>query len=297
MDPHATIQDVVALLSRTVDKNITFTQKLRAGDARILGDPGQIQQVLLNLGLNARDSMPGGGEIVFESDMVTIDASTPRKYADAAPGDYVVLSVTDHGCGIPKELRERVFEPFFTTKDQGKGTGMGLAMVYGIVKNHGGAVSLYSEEGHGTTFRVYLPLARTPESAPAPSENRQPVRGTGRILVIDDEDVVREMAMDMLVALGYEVITAADGEEALEVYKGRMKDIDLAVIDMVMPKMGGRDCFRELKKLNPQIKAILSTGYSRDGAAQEILDEGMLGFAQKPYRMNQLSELVASILN
>lgn len=297
VDPRTTINDVVSLLSRTIDKNIKITQKLRAGEAKMLGDPGQIQQVLLNLGLNARDAMPEGGDLTFETDIVVIDAATSRRYSDLPPGDYVMISVTDSGCGMSREVQDRVFEPFFTTKEQGKGTGMGLAMVYGIVKNHGGGISLYSEEGSGTTFKVYLPLTRTPDAAPLPLESREPVRGHGRILVIDDEDVVREMATDMLVALGYTVMTAADGDEALALYREKMNEIDLAVIDMVMPRMGGRDCFRELKKLNPAIKAILSTGYSRDGAAQEILDEGMMGFAQKPYRMNQLSELVASVLN
>lgn len=297
VDLHSTVQEVVALLSRTIDKNITIIQKLRAPMAAILGDPGQLQQVILNLAVNARDAMPNGGNLIFETDIMDLDGRTALRFDEMPAGRYLVLSVSDTGCGIPKELQERVFEPFFTTKEQGKGTGMGLAMVYGIVKNHGGTVTLYSEEQCGTRFQVYLPLSQEISPAAAASETAAPIMGSGRILVVDDEEVVRDMASDLLKALGYDVIAVSDGVEAVEYYKHHGDGIALAVIDMIMPRMGGRECFRELKKMNPDVKAILSTGYSRDGAAQEILDEGMLGFAQKPYRMRQLSEVVASAMS
>lgn len=297
VDLHATIHEVITLLSRTVDKKIKFTQRLQARDVLIQGDPGQLQQVILNLALNARDAMPEGGEMIFATEVVTLDEAYCRQHIGARPGHYLLLSITDTGAGIPKAIQDRIFEPFFTTKTPGKGTGMGLAMVYGIVKNHGGTIRVYSEEGQGATFKVYLPIAgpqrrireeKTPVTTPVP--------GQGKILIIDDEEGVREVLCDMLLHLGYEVISVSDGVEALTYYREKGHEIDAVILDMVMPRMKGKECFQKLRALNPRVKVILSSGYDRNEAVQEILDEGVQGFVQKPYRVQQLSEVIAKVL-
>jgi len=296
VDLHAVIQEVIGLLVRTIPKDITIRQRFGADAATVLGDPSQMQQVMLNLAINARDAMPEGGELSFDTDIVELDEAYCGTHAEATRGSHLMVAVTDTGCGIPEEVRERIFEPFFTTKEHGEGTGMGLAMAYGIVKNHNGFIQVYSEVGHGTIFRVYLPLLAA--AAPAATDGRATdlVVGTGRILLVDDEEVVREVAVDILRHLGYQVVTAADGEEAVEYYRQFGAEIDLVVIDMVMPRLDGRGCFRALKQLDPGVRAVLSTGYGLNGAAQSLLDEGMVGFAQKPYEARQLSAVVADAL-
>jgi two-component system, cell cycle sensor histidine kinase and response regulator CckA len=252
--------------------------------------------VILNLAVNARDAMPLGGVLTFETDLVELDNYYCRTYAGATPGQYYMVSITDTGCGIPLEIQDRIFEPFFTTKEPGKGTGMGLAMVYGIVKNHGGSIRVHSEVGQCTTFKVYLPVPIESPDSQVTSQEIALAPGKGRILVVDDEEMVRTVTKEMLSSLGYQVVTVNDGQEAIEYYRGFGKEIDLVIIDMIMPKLGGRDCFRTLKTINPSVKAILATGYDRNGAAQEILDAGVLGFVQKPYQMSQLSEVIANVL-
>ncbi len=207
-----------------------------------------------------------------------------------------MISVADTGKGIEKDMLERVFEPFFTTKELGKGTGMGLAMVYGIVKNHGGSIRVYSEPGYGTIFKVYFPLSAEPAKKEIESRQDSPVSGTGRILIVDDEEIIRQTAKELLSHLGYDVVTATDGRKAVEYYKEQSHVIDLVILDMVMPKLGGRDCFRALKKINPDVKAILSTGYSLDSAMHEVLNEGIIAFAQKPYQLKRLAEVVSYAL-
>ncbi len=297
VDLHSTIQEVIALLSRTVDKKIKFTQRLQAHGVFVQGDPAQLQQVIFNLALNARDAMPEGGEMSFATEVVTLDEAYCRHHMGATPGHYLLLSVTDTGVGIPKMIQDRIFEPFFTTKPSGKGTGMGLAMVYGIVKNHGGTIRVYSEEGQGTTFKVYLPIT-APQSRIMEEKNpvTTPVPGRGKILIIDDEEGVREVLSDMLRHLGYEVVSVSDGVEALTYYQEKGHEIDAVILDMVMPRMKGKECFQKLRALNSRVKVILSSGYDRNEAVQEILDEGVQGFVQKPYRVQQLSEVIAKVL-
>ena len=296
VDLHAAIQEVIGLLSRTIPKDITISQRFGAEAATVLGDPSQMQQVVLNLAINARDAMPNGGELSFETDIVELDEEYCARHAEATRGRHVTVAVTDTGCGIPDEVRERIFEPFFTTKGRGEGTGMGLAMAYGIVKNHNGFIQVYSEVGRGSTFRVYLPLLTAPAPEAGAGRPATLVAGTGRILLVDDEEVVREVAVDMLRHLGYQVVTASDGRQALEYYRQCGAEVDLVILDMVMPHLDGRGCFRALKQINPQVRAILSTGYGLNGAAQALLDEGMVGFVQKPYEAGQLSAVVADVI-
>ena len=295
VDLHQTIHEVIGLLSHTIDKNIAITQRLQAKTPTTRGDPGQMQQVILNLAINARDAMPQGGELTFETEVVNLDEEYCRTHLGAVPGDYLMVSVIDTGYGIAKEHLERIFDPFFTTKEAGQGTGMGLAMVYGIVKNHDGYIAVDSQVGQGVNARVYLPLE---EEAVAVTETPQavPIHGTGRILLVDDEEVVREMAGEMLRALGYEVVTAVNGKEAVDAYRDLGSQIDLVIIDMIMPEMGGRECFRQIKELDPNVRAVLSTGHGLDKRAQQIMDEGVQGFVQKPYLMGQLAQVVGEAI-
>jgi two-component system cell cycle sensor histidine kinase/response regulator CckA len=291
---HRAIQDSIELLSRTIDKRIQIVTQLDAEVSQIQGDPTQMEQILLNLAINARDAISDKGTITISTRYQEV--CEPANEDLLQPGAYIVVAVSDTGCGIPPELQERVFEPFFTTKESGKGTGMGLAMVYGIVKNHGGHIRLLqSSPDQGTTFAVYLPANTKPtgkvkEVAPKVSQ------GAGCILVVDDEELLRDVAGRLLRKLGYDVLTACDGEDAVSVYTKNLKKVDAVIVDMIMPKMAGAECFRALKGLNPEVKAILSTGYSLNESAQNLLDEGMAGFIQKPYQLGQLSEVLTQIL-
>jgi PAS domain S-box-containing protein len=290
VDLHRGIRDTVALLSRTLDKRISIDQRLEAEAPFVQGDPIQLQQVMLNLAVNAGDAMPSGGELTFTTRQVSLEDDAP---SGLPPGPYVMVSVSDTGRGIPNADIERIFEPFFTTKDPGEGTGMGLAMVYGIVENHAGAIQVESEVDRGTTIRVYLPVAaEKPRAERVPEETGD--RATMRVLVVDDDAFIRSMATEMLEGLGYEVATAADGEQAVETYEE--SEFDLVLLDMVMPRMGGRDCFRALKEIDPDVRTVLSTGYGFNVAAQEILDEGVLGFLPKPYTLNELARAIGRVL-
>jgi CheY-like chemotaxis protein len=255
-----------------------------------------MQQVMLNLALNARDAMPSGGRILFRTSIVERRERVTRAGETTPAGQYVCVCVEDTGCGIAENDLDRIFEPFFTTKEHGRGTGMGLAMVYGIVRNHSGFIEVDSDEGRGSAFKVFLPCdsEAKPEQKPVPT--RALPRGSGRVLVVDDEEVVRNVAARMLRNLGYSVETASCGVEAIETYSADGREFDLVILDMIMPEMGGWDCFRDLRRLNPDVRAVLSTGHGMDGMAQRILDEGMLGFVQKPYRASDLARVVASVL-
>jgi len=297
LDVHKLVDEVASVLRRTIDRRIDIVRELRASLPYVLGDPTQLQRVLLNLGVNARDAMPSGGRLIFETCIVDLDEEYYREHLDSRPGRYLVLAVTDTGCGIPRDIRDRIFDPYFTTKGEGKGTGLGLAMAYGIVSNHGGAIRVYGEEGHGTTFKVYLPLSTespaTVDTAPPPAL----IRGRGeRVLVVEDEDVIRTMVTRMLDGLGYRVTTAVDGQEGADYYARHADEIDLVIVDMVMPRMNGRDCFRRLKEVNPEVKTVLSTGYGLDSVVRGLLSDGMVGYVQKPYLVSQLSDAVAKAL-
>jgi nitrogen-specific signal transduction histidine kinase len=293
---HYAIQEIVAFLSRTLDKRIVIRQQLRAEQATVMGDPDQIQQLLLNITINARDAMPDGGELRFETAVVELDAEYCRWHMGAAPGIYVMLAVTDTGHGIPREIQDRVFEPFFTTKEQGKGTGMGLAMVYGIVKNHGGTIRLYSEVGLGTTFKIYLPLATARMPYSVSTGPLKSLVGRGRILLVDDEPFVRESSTALLQQLGYEVVTVEDGRQAVAYYRDHSDEIDLIILDLVMPRLGGRETFHALKSIDPSVRVVISTGYGHNEVVQALLDEGMAGFVPKPYNLRTLTEVLVRAL-
>ncbi len=296
VDMHRVMGDVLAILSRTIDKRIDMAQRLRADPPLVTGDPSQLEQVVMNLAVNACDAMRDGGRLTLETSTVDLDEERCGAHAGISPGSYLVVSVADTGVGIPDEIRDRIFEPFFTTKELGRGTGMGLAMVYGIVKSHGGSIEIDSEAGSGTTFRVYLPLAKDAALREIPEPTKALVYGTGRILVVDDEESVRKSVESTLSLLGYDVVAAHDGMAAVEFYKDHVGEVDLVVLDLVMPIMDGRECFKRLKELDPGVKALLATGRAPDGDARELLDKGVLGFIKKPFTIAELSEAVAKTL-
>ncbi|MFI5403221.1 MAG: PAS domain S-box protein, partial [Planctomycetota bacterium] len=299
VDLNETAERVVHLLSRSMAGEIRIVARLEAKPATVRGDPSQIEQSLMNLALNARDALAGckAGEIVVATRNVAMDKDSCARHPGLKPGPCLLATVTDNGCGMPREVQARIFEPFFTTKPRGEGTGLGLSMTYGIVKNHGGSIGVYSEVARGTTFNVYLPCDQEGASgAVLAAEASEVVRGTGRILVVDDEEVVRGAAAAMLRHLGYDVVALSDGEEAALYYRHFGERIDLVLLDMVMPKMGGRECLKALKEIDPKVKVVLSTGFGLNEAAQTILDEGAIGFAQKPYRAADVSQVIAAAL-
>ncbi len=296
VDLHETIREVVRMLGRTVDKNIQLMLAFQAENATTMGDPAQMEQIFLNLAINARDSMPDGGTMTFSTEIVELDDEYSLAHPGTAPDRRLLVAVTDTGSGIPKYDIGHVFEPFFTTKEKGRGTGMGLAMVYGIVKNHGGNIQAYSEVGHGTAFKVYLPLADAEGILLGGEKQDRICRGVGNILVVDDEEVVRNVASEMLFKLGYEVVTTSSGQDAVDYYRKHGDLVDLVIIDLIMPGMGGQECFRELKCIDPHVRAVLSTGYGMDRRVRDIVNEGMIGFVQKPYQMIELGKRLHEFL-
>ena len=254
--------------------------------------------MIVNLALNARDAMPDGGRLVVSTDIVDIAAAATIPDAEIAPGRYLVIDVSDTGEGMLPEVRERIFEPFFTTRgSQGK-TGMGLAMVYGIVKNHDGGIAVESEPGRGTTVRLFFPLRDEGAAAPAAKRGRDKsiVKGKGRILVVDDEAVILQVAVRMIGHLGYETIIASGGAEAIDTIRARTGEIDLVLLDLVMPGVDGEAVVAALREMETPPPVLLSSGYGIDERVQALLDGGVAGFVQKPYVLSSLSRAVADAI-
>jgi len=261
----------------------------------IKADQGQIKQVLLNLYVNAADAMPSGGDLFLKTMNVTDKEMTDKPY-EARPGNYVLLTVRDAGIGMDKETMERVFDPFFTTKGLARGTGLGLASAYGIIKAHGGYIDVDSEKGKGTTFSIYFP-ATDKEVKEEKELGDEILEGNEVVLLVDDEELVLEAGEQMLEMLGYEVLLAMGGGKALEIYEKDQERIDMILLDMVMPDIGGGETFDRMKAINPQVKVLLSSGYSVDGKATEILERGCDGFIQKPFDIKALSQKLREILD
>ena len=275
-------------------KEITIHRELANDLFPIEGDLGQIEQVLMNLFVNAADAMPQGGDIFLKTINIPYGDIRGKLY-NPKPGDYVLLTVTDTGMGMDPKTLDRIFEPFFTTKELGRGTGLGLASVYGIIKGHGGYVDVESEEGRGTTFKIYLPASNR-EIQKTIEVPDHIIKGTGTILLVDDEEMVLEVGERFLKVMGYQVLTAREGREAIEVYQKHRDTIDLVLLDIIMPNMKGGEVFDRLKEINPEVKVLLSSGYSIDGEASQILERGGSGFIQKPFDMNQLSQSIRAML-
>ncbi len=259
--------------------------------------PIQMEQVLMNLAVNARDAMPNGGKLILETKNVTLDEEYCTVHVGPSPGNYVSLTVSDTGHGMDKETAEHIFEPFYTTKELGRGTGLGLAMVYGIVSQHGGFIRCYSEVGRGTTFNVYLPAIQSLVEPGVETSEVMPAFGTETILLVDDEAFVRDLGERILSKAGYTILTAANGIDALDIYRKKGKQIDLVILDLIMPKMGGEGCLKELLKIDPGVKILVASGYAPDAAAGKPLALGARGFVSKPFGVRELLRQVRKALD
>jgi len=287
------IKSSLNMFGRT-KKEITTHAKYQKDIWPVDLDQSQIEQVLLNLYVNAWQAMPGEGEIYLQTENVTLDEKFVRPY-NIGPGKYVKISVTDTGVGMDERTMERIFDPFFTTKEIGRGTGLGLASVYGIIKSHGGIIKVDSKRGEGTTFTIYLPAS---EKEPKSEKDlpKKVLKGTETILLVDDEDMIINVGQEILIKLGYKVLIARSGKEALEVYKENQDKIDMIILDIIMPDMGGVETYDRMKEINPDITVLLSSGYSINAQVFDILKKGCNGFIQKPFDIKELSQKLREIL-
>jgi nitrogen-specific signal transduction histidine kinase/CheY-like chemotaxis protein len=287
------VEETSETFSRT-KREVAIHRELAPDLFAVEADPGQIEQVLWNLFINAADAMPSGGELMLRTANVTHRDMKGKLY-DPVPGDYVLLRVTDTGTGIDKEIMGRIFDPFFTTKERGRGTGLGLASAYGIIKGHRGYIDVASRKGKGTTFKVYLPASEK-RVYEVFKHSARLVTGTETVLLVDDEEAIRQVGQELLEAMGYHVLLASNGEEAIELYEKHGDEIDLVLLDIVMPHMGGGETYERIKEINPDVRVLLLSGYSIDGEATEILERGCNGFIQKPFTMKELSGKIRDIV-
>jgi len=287
----------VGLLRRVIGEQIEV-RVLTAPDLRVtLADQTQIEQVLMNLCLNARDAMPEGGRLIIETQNFEVDEEYCRAHPYARLGSYVLLAVSDTGVGMDAATKERIFEPFFTTKEVGKGTGLGLATVYGVVKQHGGFIHLYSELGKGTTFRIYLPATSGAPEPREPKRDERTPKGTETILLAEDNEGLREAAQEMLQRLGYRVILASNGAEATELFKANFGKIDLVILDIVMPHLSGPAVYSQMAAIQPELRAVFATGYTAETASLNSTLEKGVPILQKPYSIKNLGQIVRSTLD
>jgi len=294
-DVHEIVDQTVAILSHSIDRRIEIRLKLNASPHTVTGDPAQLENALLNLGVNARDAMPDGGVLTYATRNVTLtDVDCQQHPYELSPGEFIEIRVSDTGVGMDNRTRQRIFEPFFTTKDIGKGTGLGLAGVYGCVRSHEGSISASSSPGRGAEFTILLPSAEIEtETAAQPPPHSAPTKGTGHILVVDDEQSLREFMRTTMRHLGYEVSLCSEGAEAVEYYRKHHREIDLVILDLIMPQMSGQDAFREMKKIDPGVRVLVASGFSGNQAISEMLKEGALALLSKPFKISELSEAAA----
>lgn len=296
VDMHSIITNTIEILEHTLDKKVTITSDLKAEMSMVMGERSQLQNSLLNIGINGGHAMPDGGELFFRTQNVNLD----EMYCNGSPfeltpGQYLQISIRDTGQSISQGNLKRIFEPFFTTREQDKGTGLGLAAVYGAVQQHHGAVRVNSELGEGAEFVLELPLSSTDRVQHEKSQ--RVVMGTGNILIVDDEPVVRMTAKLMLEKLGYTVLEAENGREGIEMYERHQQTVQLVLLDMLMPVMDGTECFQRLKELDPEVKVVISSGFTRDADLHLLKEQGLCDFVRKPLNMAELSETVANVLN
>lgn len=275
-------------------KDITVNRVLHEALLTIDADQGQIEQVLLSLYVNAWQAMPNGGNISLNTRNTTNEDMKDKIYKPRS-GKYVLFTITDTGVGMDQKTQERIFDPFFTTRGMGRGTGLGLASVYGIIKGHGGYIDVESSRGIGTTFSIYLPVSEK-QAIQKEELHEEILKGTETVLFVDDEDMIIDVGQEILKTLGYQVLLAGSGKEAVEVYRENKDTIALVILDMIMPDIGGGETYDLLKEINPQIKVLLSSGYSIDGQAQEILERGCSGFIQKPFDIKKLASKMRKII-
>ena len=298
VDLHDVIRQTVVLVKNTVDKRISVQTFFSAEESTVIGDPSLLQSMFLNLCINSAHAMPEGGSIEIRTRVVESNEVDGTLYGTEdtriEPGKYIAAEVRDTGQGIAPEHLSKIFDPFFTTKKQGRGTGLGLASVYGTVQQHNGVINVSSEIGVGTVFHLLFPLCGAEKVELAPTDGI--IQGKGCVLIVDDEDVMRATAEAILEELGYQVVSVENGRQALEVFEKERTKIDLVILDMVMPVMNGRDCFKELLKLDPEVTAVLSSGFTREEDLKDMLDAGLKGFIRKPYSKAGLSRIVSEAL-
>ena len=293
VNPH--IENIVKLLEKTISRLITFRLELNDSLPKVSSNAAQLEQIVMNLCVNARDAMPGGGEILIQSKQVHVDETFCRKHPEAKPGDYVRLTVTDQGEGIDREIMPKIFEPFFTTKEFGKGTGLGLAMVYGIVKSHRGFIIVSSSKAQGTTFVVYLPVIESIEDGEIRFSLSDGLIQAG-ILIVDGEDLVASMLAEHLQNHGCYTFHVGDGEKALEIFQQNMNEIDVVILDLNLPVMSGKTAYEKMIELKPDTKVLVASADSQDGSVENMLTKGAKGFIQKPYRIDTILSKIRRIL-
>jgi len=298
VDVNSVIDQTIRLFEATTPKTLHIKTALCRDGVVVNADEGQLQQAILNLCLNARDAMPNGGILVITSRPVTIDADRANQFPGSVPGEFVMISVADSGTGIPPETLGQIYEPFFTTKEQGKGTGLGLSVVYGVVRAHNGHITVNSEVNSGTIFTVYLPRVMNGRLPKTPSADaRDVVGGSERILLVEDEISIGEVGSDMLMELGYSIETAGNGREALQKIADAPKPFDLIILDMNMPRMGGRETFLHVREMFPDQKILVCSGYHAtmldDGKFASMVD----GFLQEPYEIHEIADKIRQILD
>ena len=298
LDLNEVVGGMTKMFSRVIGENIDMTFVPGAKLGRVKADPGQIEQVLLNLVVNARDAMPDGGRLTIETSNVHLDSDYCAKHHNIEPGPWVMLTVTDTGCGMDAQTQTRIFEPFFTTKEKGKGTGLGLATVYGVVKQSGGFIYVYSEVGQGTTFKIYLPQVMAEvdtdvaEKAPA-----APVRGSETVLFVEDEESVRELVTEYLRSAGYKVLEASDGVQALEIAAGHKGTIEILVTDVVMPRLSGRELASRIGTDRPGVRVLFISGYTYDSIFRHGVLEGGVAYLQKPFNLKAIAQKIREVLD
>jgi PAS domain S-box-containing protein len=297
VESNSIILKVEKLLKRLIGENIELVVELASEALTVMADSGQIEQVIMNLATNARDAMPGGGLLTIKTELFEMDRKYVRAHGYGKPGRYARITVTDTGTGMDKKTKEKIFEPFFTTKEVGKGTGLGLAIIYGIIKQHNGFVNVYSEKGVGTTFNIYLPLISVEVKKTEEQEFAVPTGGAETLLLAEDDGDVRRLTKELLVGYGYTVIEALDGDDALQKFIEHRESVQLLMLDVIMPKRNGRDVYNKVKKMEPGIKVLFTSGYPAEIIrSKRILDEG-LEFITKPIVPRDLLERVRSVLD
>jgi two-component system cell cycle sensor histidine kinase/response regulator CckA len=293
------IKEVVKLLERTIDRKISIELSLEEEINAVKGSSGQLEQAFLNVCLNARHAMPDGGKLMISSENVEIGGTQPRIDLNMKRGKYVKVSIADTGIGMDRETRARIFEPFFTTKERSEGTGLGLSMVYGIINNHGGFINVYSEVGEGSVFNIYLPSAskQAPVPKKAPGKGEIPEGNGECILIIDDEPMVRELARDMLEKLNYRPLVAGGAGEGIEIFKDKMDEIAVVILDVIMPHASGKEVLKNIREIKEDTRVIISSGYNESFIGEEILQDVKIKFIQKPYSMEKLAVEVKRVVD
>ena len=286
-----------SLLRRLIGEDIEVLTVPDKGLGSVRADPGQIEQVIMNLALNARDAMPRGGKLTLEPSNAQLDESYSRRHQPAGPGRYVMLAVSDTGHGMSVETQARIFEPFYTTKEVGKGTGLGLSMVYGIVKQSGGYIWVYSEPDRGTTFKIYLPRVDQPAEVTAENRSKSVQRGSETILLVEDDAQLRQLSSSVLAHCGYNMLVAGSPEEGVAICKENHRDIRLLITDVVMPRMNGRQLAEQVAQISPNIRVLYISGYTSNAIVHYgVLDPG-LWFLPKPFSLSSLVAKVREVLD